>query len=69
VHCGLGSGEIWSLPFARTPSWSSEGRFAVLDDLSFEIGIGEVVAIRGPNGSGKSTLLATIGDCRVRGAK
>jgi branched-chain amino acid transport system ATP-binding protein len=33
---------------------------SVLDNLSFEIGAGEFVAIVGPNGHGKSTLLKTI---------
>jgi len=33
---------------------------AVLDGLSFSIGLGEHVAILGPNGSGKSSLIKTI---------
>ncbi|MBM3811735.1 MAG: ATP-binding cassette domain-containing protein [Acidimicrobiia bacterium] len=33
---------------------------AVLDGLSFQIGLGEHVAILGPNGSGKSSLVKTI---------
>src|SRR3977135_1589174 len=34
---------------------------AVLDDVSFPCGSGEVGAIRGPSGCGKSTLLSILG--------
>jgi ABC-2 type transport system ATP-binding protein len=36
------------------------GNSRVVDDVSFHVGEGEVVAIIGPNGAGKSTTLKMI---------
>jgi NitT/TauT family transport system ATP-binding protein len=39
----------------------SYGDLAVLEDVSFEVSAGEIVAIVGPSGCGKSTLLRILG--------
>ncbi len=51
------------------------GDFTAVDDVSLEIGPGEVFGFLGPNGAGKSTTIRTLldlirptaGSCRVLG--
>lgn len=38
----------------------NRGGITVLDDVTFNVDVGEAVVLRGPNGSGKTTLLRTI---------
>jgi branched-chain amino acid transport system ATP-binding protein len=40
---------------------SGYGELPVLDQVSFDVGLGEIVSVVGANGAGKTTLLLTIG--------
>ena len=40
---------------------SGYGELPVLDQVSFDVGLGEIVTVVGANGAGKTTLLLTIG--------
>ena len=45
---------------------SGYGLIGILNDVSFEVGAGEIVAVLGRNGMGKTTLLRTlVGELRA----
>lgn len=40
--------------------WSGYGTIAILQDVTLQVGEGEIVAVLGPNGVGKTTLMRTL---------
>ncbi|MCU0427721.1 MAG: ATP-binding cassette domain-containing protein [Candidatus Kapabacteria bacterium] len=66
LHCSFLGGVVRSEPFrfrdfiARNVRYSFQDNTLALDDISFEIDYGDLVAVMGPSGCGKSTLLNII---------
>jgi ABC-2 type transport system ATP-binding protein len=45
------------------------GRFAAIDDVSFEVAAGQVVALLGLNGAGKTTTIEVSEGVHSRGSE
>jgi ABC-type multidrug transport system ATPase subunit len=63
IHWGKGIPQPKVTPITATKLTKQYDDIRALNDVSFEIELGETLAIVGPNGAGKSTLLASLAGC------
>jgi capsular polysaccharide transport system ATP-binding protein len=61
-----GHGRMISVSRLTKEIHSSIGRRRIIDDISFDVGPGEKIAVLGRNGAGKSTLVKIIGGVEAK---